>query len=75
MAMLEHETDQPEFSDAELRAALAQVGRDARDRAFSHGQPIVILRDHVLVQVFADGRELILGNADEPASSSGSTAR
>lgn len=64
MAMLEQETDQPEFSDEELRAALSRVGREARDTAFSHGQPIVILRDHVLVQVFADGREVILGNSD-----------
>jgi hypothetical protein len=71
MAMLENETDSPEFSKAELRAALKQVGRDARDAAFSHGQPVAILRNHVLVQVFADGSEVILGSPDEPVHATG----
>jgi hypothetical protein len=58
--MLESNTDGPEFTDEQLRAALKRVGRDARQAAFAAGRPVFIVKDKLLVALHADGTEEII---------------
>jgi hypothetical protein len=53
-------SDDVEFTDEQLRAALKRVGRDARQAAFAAGQPVVILKGNTLVELHADGTEKVI---------------
>lgn len=61
----------PEFTDEELLAALKRVGQAARDAAFAAGRPVVVLRDSMLVAIYSDGKEVIIG---PPSPANGSVA-
>jgi hypothetical protein len=52
--------DLPEFTDQQLRDALQRVGTEARHASFDAGQPIVFLKDNVLIALYRDGREVVL---------------
>jgi hypothetical protein len=53
----ETDLDDREFTDEQLRTALQQVGRTAREEAFRAGLPVVALKDGHLVWIYSDGRE------------------
>jgi WD40 repeat protein/GTPase SAR1 family protein len=55
------EPDGREFSDEQLRAALPQIGRDAREAAFRAGRPVIVLKDERPVWIYPDGRESPVG--------------
>jgi hypothetical protein len=55
--MDKHEDDEPEFTEEQLRAALKDVGEEARREAFAAGLPIIIAKDGRLVLLYADGSE------------------
>ena len=58
--MEEHSTDEEEFTDEQLRAALDRMGNEAKRKAFAAGLPVVILKGSDLIALHADGREEIL---------------
>jgi small GTP-binding protein len=51
------EPDDQEFSGEQLRTALPQIGRDARQAAFQAGRPVIELKNGRPVWVHADGTE------------------
>ena len=53
--MQENEIDVPEFTDEQLRAALLRVGKEARERAFAAGLPVVVVQGKALVAMHPDG--------------------
>lgn len=58
---MRQQIDAPEFTDEQIRAALKQVGRDARRGAFAAGCPVYFVRGHLVVALHADGTEDIVG--------------
>lgn len=56
--------DPPEFTDDELRAALKQMGEEARTAAFAIGRPIMVLKDGQLVLLCPDGSKIAVGRID-----------
>jgi small GTP-binding protein len=51
------EPDDQEFSDEQLRAALPQIGREARQAAFRAGRPVIVLKGGQPVWIYPDGTE------------------
>jgi hypothetical protein len=51
------ESEQPEFSNEQLNAALLQIGQEARPEAFSAGRPVIVLKNEKPVWVYPDGTE------------------
>src|ERR1700722_10454130 len=56
----DHDTDDREFTDEQLRAALKRVGEDAQTEAFAAGRPVYILKGNTVVALHADGTEEIV---------------
>lgn len=54
---MENGTDPVEFTDAQLRAALKDVGLEARRQAFAAGRPVFVVRDGKIVALYPDGTE------------------
>ena len=62
--------DAPEFVAEVLEPALKHMGEDACKASFAAGLPVVFIRGEALVALYGDGREEILGQADQdPAHS------
>jgi hypothetical protein len=51
------QTEQPEFSREQMNAALSDIGKQAREEAFSAGRPVIILKNDKPVWVYPDGSE------------------
>jgi hypothetical protein len=58
--------DLPDGPEFQLRAALKQVGQEARREAFAAGLPIFVLRGTSLIALHADGTEEIIGQEHSP---------
>jgi hypothetical protein len=69
-ALGESKSDESEFTDEQLRAALRGVGRDARQAAFAAGRPVFIVKGTALVALHADGTEEIIKSL-RPATEAG----
>lgn len=52
--------DLPEFTDEQLRAALRDVGEEARRAAFAAGRPVMVAREGWLVLLRPDGSEEVV---------------
>jgi GTPase SAR1 family protein len=65
--------DETEGDGEQLRRALPEVGRVAREEAFKAGQPVVVLKDGRPVWVYPDGTEHAAGPG--PADITGSPNR
>ena len=65
-ALDENKDDEPEFTDEQLRAALRDVGRDARQTAFAAGRPVFIVKGTSLVALHADGTEEVIKSLRPP---------
>jgi len=65
--MQQNDTEAPEFTDEQLRAALKRVSQEVRQTLFAAGYPLMVIKGRSIVALYEDGSEEIIESLSAPS--------